>query len=217
MDQSPKYPSMPHLPWSREDAREDKYLNSVRECLFTQGEAVMTEKIDGSNVCLTREHLFARSHSHEPEHTSFDMLKARWPQLHYRIPEHIAIYGEWVYATHSIKYDRLSDYLIVFSMLDLEAETWLSWDDTTSLADELSIEYVPVIHRGQWDRDEFERNPAGESVFGDIREGYVLRTTDAFVHDDFERAMAKCVREDHVQTDEHWKHGPIETNARIER
>lgn len=121
---------MPHLPWSQEDARQDNYLDSVRECLFTQGDAVMTEKIDGSNVCLTRESLFARSHSHEPEHASFDRLKARWPQFQYRIPDHVAIYGEWVYATHSITYNRLSDYLIVFSVLDMEAEVWLSWDDT---------------------------------------------------------------------------------------
>lgn len=53
MNTSPKYPSMRHLPWSREDARPNKYLDSVDGCLFTRGEAVMTEKVDGSNVCLT--------------------------------------------------------------------------------------------------------------------------------------------------------------------
>lgn len=208
---------MLHLPWSQEQTRRNKYLDAVEGLLFTHGEAVLMEKIDGSNVCLTRENLFARSHSREPEHRSFDRLKARWPQLHYRIPETLAIYGEWVYATHSITYDRLPDYFIMFSVLDMEAEVWLSWDDTTALADELGVEHVPVIHRGQWDRREFEREPDGESTFGDTREGYVVRTTDAFAHEDFERAMAKCVRENHVQTDEHWKHGSIETNTLAER
>lgn len=203
---------MRHLPWSQENARPNKYLDSVDGCLFTREEAVMTEKVDGSNVCLTREHLYARSHGHAPEHASFDRLKARWPQLRYRIPEHLAIYGEWVYATHSITYDQLSDYLIVFSVLDMDEETWLSWNDTTALAHELGIEHVPVLHRGEWNRDEFEREPAGDSEFGDTREGYVIRTTNAFAHEDFKRAIAKCVRENHVQTDEHWKYGPIATN-----
>ena len=217
MDQSPKYPSMRHLPWSREEARENKYFNSVDGCLFTRGEAVMTGKIDGSNVCLTRENLFARSHSREPEHSSFDMLKARWSQLRYRIPEPFAIYGEWIYATHSIRYDHLSDYLVMFSVLDMDRERWLSWDDTTATAEGLGIEHVSILHRGEWAKEEFEPEPMGESTFGDTREGYVVRTAAAFPHEEFERAMAKCVRENHVQTDEHWKHGPTETNALNER
>lgn len=212
MEISPKYPSMLHLPWSQEHTRTNKYLDSVDDCLFTHGEAIMTEKVDGSNVCLTREHLFARSHSHEPTHDSFDRLKARWPQLRYQIPPHLAIYGEWVYAIHSITYDQLPSYLIVFSVLDMERETWLSWDDTTTLANELGLDHVPVLHRGEWIRPDFECEPTGESAFGDVREGYVIRTTEAFAHEGFERAIAKCVRENHVQTDEHWKHGPLETN-----
>lgn len=217
MNTAPKYPSMRHLPWSQEAARANKYLDSVDGCLFTEGTAVMTEKIDGSNVCLTRENLFARSHSHEPEHASFDRLKARWPQLRYRIPEQLALYGEWVYATHSITYDRLSDYLIVFSVLDTDRETWLSWDDTTEVANDLGVEHVPVLRRGEWNDTDFQPEPTGDSAFGDTREGYVVRTAAAFDHDDFERAMAKCVRANHVQTDEHWRHGPIETNAIDER
>ena len=165
MDQSPKYPSMRHLPWSREEARENKYFNSVDGCLFTRGEAVMTGKVDGSNVCLTRENLFARSHSREPEHSSFDMLKARWSQLRYRIPEPFAIYGEWIYATHSIRYDHLSDYLVMFSVLDMDRERWLSWDDTTATAEGLGIEHVSILHRGEWAKEEFEREPMGESTF----------------------------------------------------
>ena len=75
----------------------------------------------------------------------------------------------------------------------------------------------PVLHRGELTKEELEREPAGESVFGVTREGYVVRTAAAFPHEEFERAMAKCVRENHVQTNEHWKRGPIKMNALAER
>lgn len=41
-------------------------------------------------------------------------------------------------------------------------------------------------------------------MFGEICEGYVTRNLDSFHINDFDKNVAKCVRKNHVQTDEHW-------------
>lgn len=202
---------MAHVPWSEEDAREQKYLESITGMCFTEGEAVMTEKMDGSNAALTRNHVYVRSHGHEATHRSFDMLKARHAEIAHELNEHEGIYGEWCYAEHSIHYDRLPSYFLVFGVLDFENGVWSSWDATVSRSAELGFDTVPEIRRGAYSRD-FETGPEGASASGSVREGYVIRTAEEFAHEKFERAMAKCVRHDHVSTDEHWSHSSITTN-----
>ena len=44
-------------------------------------------------------------------------------------------------------------------------------------------------------------------------EGYVVRTTVGFGYADFATHVAKVVRENHVQSDEHWMHQPIVPNG----
>ena len=63
------------------------------------------------------------------------------------------------------------------------------------------LELVPVIHTGRLITN--FRIPE-KSFFGNICEGYVVRNIEAFHISDFARNVAKCVRENHVQTDEHW-------------
>ncbi len=74
-----KYPRMPHLPWSPGATRDDQRLEDVEH--FLGREIVVTEKIDGANLCLTRGDVFARTHSGRPTHPLFDQAKA----LHGRI------------------------------------------------------------------------------------------------------------------------------------
>jgi hypothetical protein len=42
------------------------------------------------------------------------------------------------------------------------------------------------------------------SMYGDTREGVVIRVADSFKLDDFPNYVCKWVRPNHVQTDEHW-------------
>src|SRR5262245_55730831 len=108
---SEKYPRTPHLPWSPGGTRDDRRLTDVEPLLGR--ELVLTEKMDGSNVCLEREHVFARSHTAEPRHPSFDALKAVHAALRWQIPSHWQLFGEWLWARHSITYDRLPAYLLI--------------------------------------------------------------------------------------------------------
>jgi hypothetical protein len=76
----------------RSSSKEDKIQNDVSNQIGRQ--LIMTEKMDGSNVCLTRDDLFARSHSGPASHLSFDLLKAHHAAVEKNIPEHVEVFGE---------------------------------------------------------------------------------------------------------------------------
>jgi len=223
----PKMPSMKHLPWSQEEARQQKWLSeSEAEEIFTEenfiNEIVITEKMDGANACLTSEKVYARSHSGEPHREEWDYLKKKHrEELMHKIPEDFAIFGEYLYARHSIEYEDLPSYFLVFGVL-YNGE-WLPWYEVRAIADEIGLPTVPVIDKFRiTDLEEFleigddfrkyrsivDKMPEGESEYGDTREGYVIRNAEGFPLKELTENMAKCVRENHVQTEElHWRKG----------
>jgi hypothetical protein len=165
--------------------------------------------VSNSNSCLTKEKVFARTHSAEPRHESFDYLKARHAEeLAEKIPENIAIYGEYLHAKHSIKYTELPGYFVVFAVLNMEEEVWYSWEKTKEIANLHGLPHAPEIKKGHFHERTFKDEPEGESEYGDTREGYVLRNTKEIPVGEYVENAAKCVRHGHVQTEErHWRKG----------
>jgi len=226
----PKMPSMKHLPWSQEEARQQKWLSKkeARE-MFEGREIVIMEKMDGANACMTSDKIYARSHSGEPHREEWDYLKKRHREKYmHNIHEEMAIFGEYLYARHSIKYEELPRYFLAFGVYHKPSGRWLSWDSTKKVARAAGVPTAPVIEKtiigekDEWPKNELvneyahieDRMPKGTSEFGDTREGYVIRNRDSFKLEDLTENMAKCVRENHVQTEElHWrKGGETETN-----
>ena len=72
---SKKFPRIPHLPWSPGGTRDDRRLTEDYLSNFIGNRIIITEKLDGSNLCMTKDKVFARSHSGSPSHPSFDMAK----------------------------------------------------------------------------------------------------------------------------------------------
>lgn len=200
---STKYPRTPHLPFSPGRTRDDRVLSSVDPFIGTP--LIVTEKMDGSNVCLENNNLFARSHSKSPNHPSFDALKAVHAQIKHVIPNNLQIFGEWLYAQHSIFYNSLPNYLAIFAVC--ENSKWASWEEVELWANELNVPTVPVLKTITFQNEkdlqkEIEHLAQLSSLFGDEREGVVIRNTSSFT--DFESNVAKFVRANHVQTDDHW-------------
>jgi hypothetical protein len=204
---SEKYPRTPHLPWSPGCARDDKQLLSVAPLLGR--ELVITEKMDGSNVCLEREHVFARSHAAAPRHPSFDALKAVHAALRWQIPDTWQVFGEWLWARHSLSYDRLPAFLLVFGIRDSTSESrWLAWDETTAWCNSQGLHTVPLLWRGAVStetalRAQTEALTQSRSC-GEEQEGVVVRLAESFPDTEFALSVAKWVRPSHVQTDDHW-------------
>lgn len=175
--------------------------------------------VHNSGVCLTKEGVWARSRNGTPQHPSFDRLKAlhagelkaRWPNEY----QDLVLYGEWLAARHSIAYYDLPSYLFLYAAY--QSGVWLSWTDLLALASLLKIPTVPVLWRGSVRTEallkeltlEFAKQP---SVFGPEREGLVVRYSGTFAEAGFEACVAKWVRANHVQTDDHWSHEPVVWN-----
>lgn len=195
-----KLPRTPHLPDSPGGTRDDRRLPDLN--IFLGRRVVITEKMDGSSVCLTRKNLYARSHAGPPRHPSFDLLKARRAALD--IPGEMAIYAEWLHAVHSIKYPSLDDYLQVFAIV--ERGKVIDWSSTMVMCDEMGLTTVPMLYDGLLPKNL-------EPYACSRREGFVARFRDSFPLAEWDKNVAKWVRAGHVQTDEHWSHGAWEKNG----
>lgn len=202
---SAKYPRSFHLPWSPGGTRDDKRMGSVER--LQGAEIVITEKLDGSNLALTQEAVFARSHAGPPAHPSFAWAKALQGRIGHSIPPEVTLFGEYCYAVHSIVYDELPDYFFLFGVREDATGWWWDWDRVESLG----LVTAPVLFRGvAEDLEGLVRKLGGEkSVYGGEREGVVVRVARGFADAEFGECVGKYVRADHVQTDEHW------TNQRI--
>ena len=213
---SPKYNRTFHFPWSPGGTSDDKIAASIDSLLNV--DIVITEKIDGSNTSLESGGCFARTHSGPPSHDSFDGLKAMHATIKYKIPEGIQLFGEWCFALHSIAYNELPGYFLLFNVRDLErGSMWASWDEVEMWAEEVGVPTVPVLFKGQVSNEK-ELRQLVESLMiqpsrcGGIREGVVARISTAFADNEFSNCVMKCVRANHVQTSDHWKDQEIIRN-----
>ncbi len=213
-----KYPRTHHLPWSPGATRDDKIQQDVSSLIGVP--IIISEKIDGSNVCLTPEDVFARSHSGPPTHESFAQLKAKHASVKHNLSD-IELFGEWAYAKHSISYTALPSYLMAFgARIHGDGGYWLSWSDLLIECSSVDICTVPVLYSGTVNsKSQLEsltnKLSAENSVCGGAREGLVIRTSTGFSDAEFEKCVLKIVRKDHVQTSEHWKSQKIEKNGLV--
>lgn len=212
-----KFPRIPHLPFSPGATRDDKKLKDFKHLL--KKNLVITEKMDGSNLAMTCDEIFSRSHNGPPTHESFDYAKGLWSMLRHKIPKGDTIFGEYLYAKHSIGYDHLPGYFMVFAIRnDNSGITW-SWEDTKEVAKILNLPTVPEL--GTIVADWYEQNE--DEPFKEMiecmatneylpQEGVVVRVADMIKPEDWYGSIAKWVRKDHVQTDEHWTNQLIVVN-----
>ena len=209
---SKKYARSLHVPFSPGTTSDDRLQTWEQFREFLNTELIITEKLDGSNVCLTRTNVFARSHSGPPDHPSFLPLMRFHKILKERIPDGLSIFGEWAFAVHSIKYRMMIHPLNIFGVRDDKTGVWWDWDDVVMMASELDLITVPMLLRGSFHDEKLlisiiEEFASYSSVYGPIREGLVLRKAcDISQPNECFGGLAKWVRKDHV-CGEHWKKG----------
>ena len=202
-----KYPRSMHLMHSPGTTSDDRIL--VSHDHFHRQHVVITEKLDGENATLNCEKVHARSLD-SGFHPSRSAVRAIHGEIKHLIPAGFRICGENMYAKHSLEYDSLPSYFMVFSIWN--NDKCLSWEDTVLWANLLGLNTVPVLFSGKWEDIDFVKLSSGKSVYGAEREGYVVRLASSFKFDDFGTSLAKFVRTKHVQTDTHWMSKQIVPN-----
>ncbi len=194
-----KYPRTYHLPFSLGVSSDDK----VGTTDFLIGkEVVVLEKLDGECTAIYPNGQYhARSEDGSGYPWQSPMISEVLSKLYHEsgcvLSDTQRMYGENMYAKHSIAYNDLSSWFYVFSLW--EGDTCLSWDSVKALPFETPRE----LYRGMYDEEKL-KSIATEMDFN-LMEGFVVRLTDSFHESDFSKAVLKFVRPGHVQTDTHWR------------
>lgn len=208
-----KYPRTLHMPFSPGATSDDKMLSKDQfEELFHCQALTITEKMDGENTSMYNDHIHARSIDSN-HHPSRNWVKRYHSELKNDIPDRWRICGENMFARHSISYDNLDSYFYGFAIYN-EHNICLSIQETLEWFSLLGIQHVPIIsyymsYNNEWN---FIIQDYAEQAVKDGKEGIVIRKSNAFHYDDFNKNVAKYVRANHVQTDKHWMHSEIEAN-----
>lgn len=207
MNKYVKYPRTMHLPHSNLQS-DDKKLSD--DSNFIGKNVVVSLKMDGENTNLYNDYIHARS-INSNSHPSRDWVKGLWASISYLIDDNIRICGENLYAKHTIKYDNLESYFMVYSVW--RDNICLNWNDTVDYCNKLGLITVPVFYIGEYNlkliESEFNKHK-------NEHEGYVIRLYEEFNFDQFSSSVAKYVQPEFTQTlnenNEHWLSKKIEKN-----
>jgi hypothetical protein len=157
-----KYPRTPHLFGSR-GTDDDKHLPEAESNrLIADDSLIVEEKIDGTNVGLhftdagqlvlqCRGHLIAQG-----MHPQYDLFK-QWATVKRGVLEQLLtnkfiLFGEWMYARHSIHYRQLPHYFFEFDIYSKPAQAFLVYEERMQMLAGTGLLTVPVVHRGALDK-----------------------------------------------------------------
>ena len=211
-----KYGRTYHFPFSPGTTSDDRIQHQYWMHVQQMKEIVHTEKLDGENNCLNQYGVFARSHATPTTSAWTNNIRQRWQSIKNDLGD-IELFGENIYAIHSIEYKKIEHYFYVFAVRYLD--TWLSWEEVQFYAAAFDFPTVPVLNVVSDFNDELTfknkvlalttKNSAFDSY--DILskkpctiEGVVSRNVDAFAVNALGVNVFKYVRKGHVKTDEHW-------------
>ena len=157
-----KYPRTRHIRGSRLQAG-DHDLSAVPFGELAGRHLVVEEKLDGANAGISFGSggaLLLQSRGHYltggPRERQFAPFKA-WaaavaPRLWPRLGERYVLYGEWLYARHTVFYDALPHYFCEFDVLDTREDAFLSTPRRRELLEGTPVVSVPVLHAGPLER-----------------------------------------------------------------
>lgn len=159
LDRLHKYPRTDHLEGSRRQPG-DEDLETAPFRRLAGRDLVVEEKVDGANAGLSfdrsgRLRLQSRGHflTGGPREHHFALFKA-WASRHQArlfaaLGPRYVLYGEWLYAKHTIFYDQLPHYFLEFDVLDRTDGAFLSTARRRALLAGLPIVSAPVLWEGQ--------------------------------------------------------------------
>ena len=216
MSVSRKYGRTYHYPFSPGTSSDDRINREYWDDIRQLNSVIHTEKLDGENNCLSKYGVFARSHATPTVSPWTAFLRERWSLIRNDIGDY-EIFGENLYAIHSIEYRNLESHYFVFGVR--EGDRWLSWEETEFIAAAFDLPVVPVLqecsdltYKAGFELNVLElvKKPGTfnsvDPLTGKVctMEGIVTRNKYEYGVDEFQENVFKYVRKGHVKTDEHW-------------
>jgi hypothetical protein len=198
---------------------------------------IVEEKLDGTNIGIHfagngRMVLQCRGHEiTEGMHPQYDLFK-QWTAvksavLEDMLSDRFILFGEWLYARHSIHYRALPHYFFEFDIYDKQQTCFLTLAQRLAMLEGRGIQTVPVVHQGAL-KQKALFDLIGDSAFAAAFENPVTGKTDARMEGLYLRTeandrvsrRAKVVRPEFVEKikqSEHWQHQQMVPNELKER
>lgn len=217
-----RFPNTPHLLWLGQGLpRDDKILSNQEIATLLQDEVLIEEKLDGANLGISlgnQNELRAQNRGQylpQPFSGQFSRLNS-WLGQHGEIlkqtltPE-LILFGEWCAARHSLDYNQLPDWFLLFDVYDRKAGRFWSVERRNALAQVLNFTTVPLLKRTRITCDQLvELLDDTQSRYRNGKvEGIVIRSDSPLWCEN----RAKLVNREFVQAiEDHWRSRAIEWN-----
>ncbi len=221
-----RFPHTPHIAWlAKGEPRDDKVLSPPEAQSLLSQVVVVEEKLDGANLGFS---LDAQGQLQTQNRGQY--LQAPFAGQFARLPDWLAragdrvelallglaatpviLFGEWCAARHSLGYDHLPDWFLLFDVYDKTQGRFWSVQRRNALAETYGFATVPRLYEGLATLDQLKamlQETPSRYRSGSL-EGVVIR------HDseNWCEARAKLVRSDFTQAiDEHWSRRRDEWN-----
>jgi hypothetical protein len=231
-----KYPRTPHL-FGSKGTDDDRHLGARDSQRFIADPSLIAEeKVDGTNVgihfdCKGRMVLQCRGHEiTEGMHPQYDLFK-QWtavkrPVLETMLADRFILFGEWLYAKHSVFYRSLPHYFFEFDIYDKVDSCFLSLERRLAMLEGTGIHTVPVVHQGAVKHEQLLKLIT-ESAFDAQFDNPFTGAMDARMEGLYLRTeaggkvtgRAKIVRPEFVERvklSEHWQHQQMVPNQLVE-
>jgi len=192
---APEYPRIPHL--------DKKISNMTHDDIQLEGKIQfpitgwVQEKLDGANmgvswtsgpVIRNRNNILKKGYI-KKETPAKLQFRSSWNWLHAHnkdiqklsksLMTPVTVYGEWLYAKHSIYYDRLPDLFIAYDIYIPEDDEWLSPDKFESEMSQTDIRFIKPTKMTFNDISDVVRVSELPSEYRNgIREGIVIKLSD---------------------------------------
>ena len=155
-----KYPRTPHLRGSRLQVGDQ--ADAVPYTALAGRHIVVEEKLDGANAALSfggDGSLLLQSRGHYLQadqmggrERQFNAYK-QWARAHESalmalLDDRFILYGEWLYAKHSLYYDALPHWFCEFDVWDRSAQQFLDTPRRHALLAGVPVVSVPVLYSG---------------------------------------------------------------------
>lgn len=214
-----KFPRTAHLFWLGEGApRGDRLLAPAAARRLMSRPVAVEEKIDGSNLGLSvgaNGRLRAQSRGRYLKAGTGGQYQPLWrwlalaeERLQAALGTSLLAFGEWCYARHTMGYDALPDWFLLFDVYERAEKRFWSRERRDAWARGAGLAVPPVLATGVLDRKRLTALLGASRLGRGPAEGLYLRWDEG----GWVEARAKIVRRDWVPAgDEHWK-GTLEIN-----
>jgi ATP-dependent RNA circularization protein (DNA/RNA ligase family) len=196
-------------------------LSAVEAKKLLAAEVVVEEKVDGANIGISLDEkgiLQVQNRGQylaQPFSGQFSRLNAWLTQyqevLQDELSHSLILFGEWCTARHSLSYDALPDWFLLFDVYDRNSAKFWSTARRNTLAEKMGLKTVKEIKRAHLGIDSLKHLVLRKQSY--YRQGAVEGVVVRSEKNGWTERRAKLVHPDFTQTiDEHWRKRPIEWN-----